>query len=415
MKRLLNIDFALVQAIYWMLYSAAGSFVSVLFLDKGYTNATIGTIIAVGSLLAILLQTVVTHITDRSSRLDSIGMIKIMIFLLIAGVAAVLLIGKKSTAFTIAYTGIIVIHTAMHPFVNALSFKLEETGLQVNYGVGRSMGSLAAGGISFVLGYLVVWFQPEIVLYLALVNLALLTLVIFATGHHYKKAMLDSEKVLKSSDPAKVPAQQSIGMLEFVRRNRLFAFMSLGIIALFFGNVIQENFTLQIVQGIGGDTSDMGVVILLLCVCEMPAMIAFHKLKIRFSYVFLLRLSAVFFTIKIFVMYLADSMVVFYLAQLCQITGYGLLFPAMVSFIDAIMDKGEALRGQAMFTVAITLGNIIGSVAGGMILDLCSSKMLLLTGTLVSAAGTLIIVLLVKPISASHLSVDKDAVHRKNT
>ncbi len=415
MKRLLNIDFALVQAIYWMLYSAAGSFVSVLFLDKGYTNATIGTIIAVGSLLAILLQTIVTHITDRSSRLDSIGMIKIMIFLLIAGVAAVLLIGKKSTAFTIAYTGIIVIHTAMHPFVNALSFKLEETGLQVNYGVGRSMGSLAAGGISFVLGYLVVWFQPEIVLYLALVNLALLTLVIFATGHHYKKAMLDSEKVLKSSDPAKVPAQQSIGMLEFVRRNRLFAFMSLGIIALFFGNVIQENFTLQIVQGIGGDTSDMGVVILLLCVCEMPAMIAFHKLKIRFSYVFLLRLSAVFFTIKIFVMYLADSMVVFYLAQLCQITGYGLLFPAMVSFIDAIMDKREALRGQAMFTVAITLGNIIGSVAGGMILDLCSSKMLLLTGTLVSAAGTLLIVLLVKPVSASHLSVDKDAVHRKNT
>lgn len=65
--------------------------------------------------------------------------------------------------------------------------------------------------------------------------------------------------------------------------------------------------------------------------------------------------------------------------------------------------------------VAITLGNIIGSVAGGMILDLCSSKMLLLTGTLVSAAGTLLIVLLVKPVSASHLSVDKDAVHRKNT
>ena len=68
-----------------------------------------------------------------------------------------------------------------------------------------------------------------------------------------------------------------------------------------------------------------------------------------------------------------------------------------------------------MFTVAITLGNIIGSVAGGMILDLCSSKMLLLTGTLVSTAGTLLIVLLVKPVSASHLSVDKDAVHRKNT
>ena len=415
MKRLLNIDFALVQAIYWMLYTVAGSFVSVLLLEKNYTNVAIGNIIAVGSVLAIFLQMVITHLTDRSSRLDSIGMIKSLTLLLAAGVAAVLLIGEKSTALTIAYVGVIILHTALHPFVNALSFTLEETGLQVNYGVGRSMGSFAAGGISFVLGYLVVWFRPEIVLYLALVNLALLTLVIFATGYHYKKAISDPEKVPKSSDTAKTPAQQSIGMMEFVRCNRLFALMSLGIVALFFGNVIQENFMLQILQGIGGDTSDMGIVILLLCVCEMPAMIAFHKLKLRFSYVFLLRLSAVFFTIKIFVMYMAGSLAVFYLAQLCQIIGYGLLFPAMVSFIDAIMTKGEALRGQAMFTVAITLGNIIGSVAGGVILDLYSPKMLLLTGTLVSAAGTLLIVLFIKQVSASHFNMDTDTVHRKNT
>ena len=38
MKRLLNIDFALVQAIYWMLYTVAGSFVSVLLLEKDYTK-----------------------------------------------------------------------------------------------------------------------------------------------------------------------------------------------------------------------------------------------------------------------------------------------------------------------------------------------------------------------------------------
>ena len=395
MKRLLNIDFALVQAIYWMLYTVAGSFVSVLLLEKDYTNASIGTIIAVGSVLAILLQTVITHVTDRSSRLDSIGMIKILTLLLAAGVFAVLLIGEKSAALTIAYVGVIILHTAMHPFVNALSFKLEETGLQVNYGVGRSMGSLAAGGISFVLGYLVVWFQPEIVLYLALVNLALLTLVIFATGHHYKKTMSSHKDIPKNFDPAKNPARQSIGMLEFMRRNRLFAFMSLGIIALFFGNVILENFTIQIVEGVGGDTTNMGVVILLLCLFEMPAMIGFHRLKQRFSYVMLLRISALFFTIKIIIMYLAHSMTAFYLAQLCQIPGYGLFFPAMVNFIDHIMGKGEALRGQAVFTVALTLGNVIGSIAGGMILDQYSSHTLLLAGSMVSAVGSVLIISLV--------------------
>ena len=297
MRKRFNIDFALIQAIYWMLYSAAGSFVSVLLLPKGYTNASIGTLIAAGSVLAILLQTIITHITDRSPKLNGIKIIELMVILLIAAVAAVLLIGQKSMALTIAYAGVIILHTAMHPFVNALSFTLEETGHPVSFGIGRSMGSFAAGGISFLLGYLIVWYSPEVVLYIALVNLVLMALVIFATDRHYQKGMAEAVSSAKASPvPAKQHAEEEkIGMLEFVGRNKMFAVMSLGVIALFFGNVIQENFTLQIVQGIGGDTSDMGVVILLLCVCEMPAMIAFHKLKMRFSYVFLLRLSAVFF------------------------------------------------------------------------------------------------------------------------
>ena len=397
MRKRFNIDFALIQAIYWMLYSAAGSFVSVILLPKGYTNASIGTLIAAGSVLAILLQTIITHITDRSPKLNGIKIIELMVILLIAAVAAVLLIGQKSMALTIAYAGVIILHTAMHPFVNALSFTLEEAGHPVSFGIGRSMGSFAAGGISFLLGYLIVWYSPEVVLYIALVNLVLMALVIFATDRHYQKGMAEAVSSAKASPvPAKQHAQEEkIGMLEFVGRNRMFAVMSLGVIALFFGNVILENFTIQIVEGIGGDTTNMGVVILLLCLFEMPAMIGFHRLKQRFSYVMLLRISALFFTIKIIIMYLAHSMTAFYLAQLCQIPGYGLFFPAMVNFIDHIMGKGEALRGQAVFTVALTLGNVIGSVAGGMILDQYSSHTLLLAGSVISAAGSVLIISLV--------------------
>lgn len=397
MRKRFTIDFALIQAIYWMLYSAAGSFVSVILLPKGYTNASIGTLIAAGSVLAILLQTIITHITDRSPKLNGIKIIELMVILLIAAVAAVLLIGQKSMALTIAYAGVIILHTAMHPFVNALSFTLEDTGYPVSFGIGRSMGSFAAGGISFLLGYLIVWYSPEVVLYIALVNLVLMALVIFATDRHYQKGMAEAVSSAKASPvPAKQHAEEEkIGMLEFVGRNRMFAVMSLGVIALFFGNVILENFTIQIVEGIGGDTTNMGVVILLLCLFEMPAMIGFHRLKQRFSYVMLLRVSALFFTIKIIIMYLAHSMTAFYLAQLCQIPGYGLFFPAMVNFIDHIMGKGEALRGQAVFTVALTLGNVIGSVAGGMILDQYSSHMLLLAGSVVSAAGSVLIISLV--------------------
>ena len=65
MRKLLNFDYSLIQAIYWMLYSAAGIYVAVFLLDKGYSNTSIGVVIAVGCLLSILLQTVIANITDK--------------------------------------------------------------------------------------------------------------------------------------------------------------------------------------------------------------------------------------------------------------------------------------------------------------------------------------------------------------
>ncbi len=397
MKKLLNFDYSLIQAIYWMLYSAAGIYVAVFLLDKGYSNTSIGVVIAVGCLLSILLQTVIANITDRIKQVTNITMIKVLILVLFALVIAVLLIGHKSAALTIAYIGIIVIHTTMHPFVNALSFTLEESGHKVSYGLGRSMGSLAGGTLAFVTGYLVSWFNPDVILYCALINLTLMTIVIFATDYHYKKGLAQTLPANNNTEVS-MEEDQAISMIEFIRRNKVFVVMSIGIIGLFFGNVILENFTIQIVESIGGATEQMGFVIFLLSIFEMPAMLGFTKLKERFSYILLLRVAAVFFTLKIIIMYLADSMTMIYLAQLCQIPGYGLLFPALVSFIDHIMEKREAIRGQAVFTTAITVGSVLGSVFGGMILDASSAKTLLLVSSIISICGTVIIVALINRI-----------------
>lgn len=130
----------------------------------------------------------------------------------------------------------------------------------------------------------------------------------------------------------------------------------------------------------------------------MPAMLGFNKLKEKFSYVFLLMVAAVFFSLKIIMMWMADSMLVIYLAQLNQVLGYGLLFPALVSFIDYIMDKREAVRGQAIFTIALTVGNVFGSVLGGIILDAWSVTTLLGISSILSVIGSLIIIALINKI-----------------
>ena len=103
MQRKLNIDFSIIQATFWMLYSTAGIFVSVFMLDKGYTNSTIGLVIALGSVLAIFLETGVANITDKIQKITNITVMKTLIAVMYVLVIAILLIGEKSLALTIAY------------------------------------------------------------------------------------------------------------------------------------------------------------------------------------------------------------------------------------------------------------------------------------------------------------------------
>jgi PPP family 3-phenylpropionic acid transporter len=82
-----------------------------------------------------------------------------------------------------------------------------------------------------------------------------------------------------------------------------------------------------------------------------------------------------------------------YFAQLFQLISFGLFLPVMVMFINEVMSKGEAVRGQAFFTMMSTVASIIGSLIGGVILDISGAKMLTLIATIITAAGTVILIM----------------------
>lgn len=395
-KTVLNLDYALIQGTYWMFYVVAGIFVSVYMLGKGYSNTSIGVVIAVGNIMAVFMQGIIANITDRSQRVNNITVIKVMLIVLFILTAAVLAIGQKSLVLTVVYTALIVVHTALHPFVNALSFTLGESGEYVSFGIGRSIGSFSAAVLGLVMGYLATDFGVDAIPFSGILILLLMEAVMLITGRHYKS--MCAVKGIETAGSEGEGQEDKIGFLEFIGRNLGFMLLSLGVVALFFGNVILENFTIQIVESIGGNTEQMGIVIFVMSILEMPAMLLFDKLKERFSYVFLLRVSAIFFAAKIVMIYMAQSMTFIYIAQLNQMLGYGLMFPAMVGFIDNIMSKGEAVRGQAMFTTAITAGNVLGCVFGGRILDVSTAKTLLLISSVITVAGTVIICTIIRRI-----------------
>lgn len=405
-KFILNLDYALIQGAYWGFYIVTGIFVSVYMLGKGYSNTSIGIVIALGNILSVFVQTILANITDRAENINDISVIKILLVVLFVLTGGVLMIGTRSMLLTVVYTVLIVVHTALHPFVNALSFTLSEGGEHVSFGIGRSMGSLVAAVLGLVMGYMVSDYGVDVILITGLVLLAVMEAVMIMTGRHYRRLCIegkDSPGNAGETDAAAAACDSAgaaeIGFGEFISGNKVFMLLSAGVVALFFGNVILENFTIQIVDSIGGDTEQMGMVVFVMAILEMPAMLFFDKLRHRFSYVLLLRVSAVFFAAKIIMIWLAPSMTFIYLAQVNQVLGYGLMFPAMVGFIDDIMSKGEAVRGQAVFTTAITVGNVLGCVFGGRILDIASVRTLLCISSLITVAGTLVICAAVNHVS----------------
>lgn len=406
MGKLLNIKYGCIHGTYWMYYGVAGSFASAFLLARGYSNAEIGIILAVGNILAVFLQPLIADLADRSKKLSLIGVTQLSAVLLIVLMGLLFVMKQKSAALWVVYMLIMAWMTTLQPLFNSLAFKLEETGVHINFGACRSVGSLAYAVLCAFLGTLVeakgVGVLPlsgEIVLLMLLASL-------WVTKTQFDRMM--GEKTGKQAVPVlgecgQVPVAdaeeaEEINLALFVKINKLFVILNLAVIGVFFSNSILNNFMLQVVEGVGGTSEDMGRIFSVMAFLEIPALFFFDKIKERFSCQFILKFAAICFTLKVLLIYLAESVTMIYVAHLLQTFSFGLFLPAMVSFIGEVMAKGEAVKGQALYTVMVTVSSMLASVLGGIMLDISGPGFMLLISTIATGLGALVLVLIVDGI-----------------
>ena len=424
-SRILNAGYANIFAAYWMFYGVSNAFASAYLLPKGYTNAEIGIILAVGSVLAVFLQPIMADIADRSKKLSLLSVTQLSAGLLIVLEATLFAMAHKSLALWVVFVMIIAWLTALQPLFNSLAFHLEESGVHIHFGVCRGMGSLGFALLTAVLGTFVEMWGANIlpaVGELTLVGLLVTIIIVKREFERCIKAKARTRPACAGADASgdtDVPPkdersadtelraeagmlhaqeQEEINLWRFIRDNKLFLVLNIGVIGLYFSNAVLNNFMLQIVNAVGGTSEDMGRVLAVMAFMEMPALFFFDKVKARFSCQTLLKVAAVGFTLRVGLIYLAKSMTVIYLAHIFQTLGFALFLPAMVVFIGDVMRRGEAVKGQAFFTAMTTVAAMISSVLGGIMLDVRDANFMLLVSTLVTAAGALVIILVVGKI-----------------
>lgn len=423
MKRILNFNYGAVHGAYWMLYGVATGFSSALLLAAGYSNGEIGMILAAGSVIAVFLQPLIADFADRSKKISLTGVTEICTIISMILYAGLFVLKHQSAALFVCYALILAWVITLQPLLNSLCFRLERSGIHINFGVCRSVGSMGYSILCSVLGTLVENHGVSVLPAAGELTLAALLIALLCVKRNFDKAcgqngvaagMTRADKTAETSntDVETAPTAQmeepvetlsvkeeesadSITLPEFIRGNKLFIIMQMGIAGIFFSNAVLNNFMLQVVSGVGGNSEDMGRVLGLMAFLEIPALMLFDKIHDRFSCQTILRFASVCFILKVGVIYLAQNMMVIYLAHLLQPFSFGLFLPGIVAFTNETMRKGEAVKGQAWFTVMTTLASVISSILGGIMLDTAGDKFMLLVATLVTAAGAAVIVLLV--------------------
>src|SRR5699024_7479669 len=404
MTRRLNIKYIMSQFFYFSMFASMIAFVSVYLLHKGFDNTTIGTVLSMMSLLTIGIQTLLANYIDKNKEVQLQDVISILSLGVVIG-SIVLYFMPIDLAILILTTLLLAIGQSLLTFVNSLAFIYEKFGIHINYGVARGMGSFAYAIMTMVLGQVVKATTPDILplFYSAFALLLLLSVRSYSLPKTHK-VIVEDERV-EESIAEQVAVEQSIFSF-FLKYSRLVLLMG-GVVFLFFAHTIINNFFIQVITPIGGDSGVMGTAVFVAAIVELPAMMNFEQLSRKISIYRLLKISAVFFLAKHALTYLAPNMFVIYLAQFLQIGAYSVVYPALVEYIKLNVDLEDLVKVQYLLTTAIALSSVFASFLGGILLDTVGVSQTLFIGVITTIIGLAIVFVTVENPQKHKIQTEK--------
>lgn len=377
----LDIRYACIHGFYWMLCCSMIGYASVFLLDKGFTNTTIGTVLAISNILAVFGQPAVASYMDKTSKLSLRMLISLILVVIIALSLVLCFLTGASMVMVVLTIVAFTLMLTLQPFINSLTFAFEKNGIHINFGLARGIGSVAYAVMSLILGNLVAAFSPELLpfFYVGLSLCALFFVYTFFLPGH-KDEIIHQEKETE---------HDQLSMGQFIKKYKTFMLLLVATVLLFFDHSVINNFFIQVVNHINGNSADMGNAIFLAAVLELPTMALFTKFQQKIGCKNMMLISAVFFSVKHVLTYFAVNMFMIYVAQVMQMLAYAVFIPASVYYVSQLVEEHDMNKGQALVTGAMTLASVFASLAGGVLLDALGVSKVLMIGAIISVLGTI--------------------------
>lgn len=381
-----TVKYTLIQGSYWGVYCAIVTFSSVYLLAQGFSNSQIGLVISVSGILSAILQPVISGMADRLKRL-SLRQFAALLVLIQAGVSVLLLVLPGMLPQALLYGALIVMIQVVLPLCSALGMACINSGNPMNFGVARGAGSISYGVFSALCGQLVLWFgEVSIPLAMALLNLVLMVSILI-----FKFKGMEGQPQTEPSQEKKAK-----GGKPFVFKYHGVIPLVIGVVLLLVSHNVLNTYAFQIVTPLGGDSAAMGNMLLIQSLVELPVMFLFSWMIVKASARFWLCVSGVGFFLHALGAFLAPNMFWMNVIQVFEMPGYAVFALASIYFVNEMVEESERVQGQAWITMAMTLGNVLASFVGGLLLDYTSVFLLLTFATLAGAGGMLLFFLLLR-------------------
>ncbi len=375
--------YGVVQAAYWSGFCMVILFASAYLLDAGLSNAQIGIVIAVGGALSAVLQPVVAGAADRSRRVPlRIWAAALSALLLIT--AAILLLPGLHWLLTAVFFGLLILTVQLlQPLVNALGMAAMARGVPVNFGVARAAGSGVFALVSVVAGWIVAS-AGAVTVPLLIIGFQAVFLVATVTFVYRAGVAVVAEADVEEPD-----MEAPVEPMTPARWRRFFALLA-GVTLSMASHAMINNYMLQIMRHHGGGAGEMGTAIMIAAVLELPVMMLWSRVVGRWSPGRLLQIAGVFFVVKTGLTWLAPSVHGIYGAQTLQMVAFAVMVMASVYYVERLLPARDRIKGQAYMTMTSTVGSVVGSLAGGVLLDVSGVSLMLLVGTLIAGVGAVL-------------------------
>ena len=386
-KSPVTFHYALITGGFWMAFCVVTAYAAVFLQGIGYSNSELGIILALGNVGGAVLSPVLGAWIDRNRTLRHAAVIRVLLAVQLVLLALLRIFPYHNAMTAVCY----VLYMAAAMPVNALNLdlcvRLERAEAPLNFGFARSMGSFAFVILSTLLGILTADGRH---LLLPFAGMAVVLLQAFSNR------MIDRDlrqyEEMNPPDEAETQVRSS-SLAAFVRNNRMFCLMLFGTIIIYIAHNMDGNFLINEIRNLGGDTAIMGLVAAFTAITEIPVMMFSDRLPKRWQTVHYIRLSLVFFTVKILAYALAPNIPLFFAARTLQAPSYALYTVLIVRYADSVVDRKDSAKAQSLAFSMTTIGSVLASLIGGAMFDTAGVRTTMLTAVAISAVGTVIALL----------------------